>query len=269
MSEGEAKPKTKTMPAPTEAELALAKKLGRALGRNPTGQNALGRNPTGANAAPSSRNITASTNPVTSAHKSSDAPISPNSEREAVLAARRASVQPGEKRSIRPTSRAPVAARPRARKSIIALGALLLVAGLTAGGVYIKQTLDARSPAGRVRNELLSWELAAAESERAEAFANLDKGAPSTIVTAVDMLLDASRAQRADSNSQRTVQVVAHHYLMHYAAVVKAPPPREAAELGKKLYDGAPVAADMWTRARDAWRAWIAEQQSKGSVPKA
>jgi hypothetical protein len=264
MSEEESKPKV--LPPPTEAERALAKKLGRALGRQPTGASALGRNPTASDEAPSSRKGTGATTPVTAPPKSDPTP-SQRPDKEAILAARRASVQGSEQKSIRPTGRGP-AHKPRARKSIIALGVVLLIAALVSAGFYAKQMLDARSPAGRVRNELLSWELAGADAEREQAFGNLDREAPWTVLTAIELLSDTSRAERGDSNSQRTIQVVAHYYLMHYAAVVKAQPPKEAQDIAKRLFEGAPVPSDAWTASRKAWGGWVAEQQAKGAVPK-
>lgn len=274
MTEGEPKPKAVPSVPPTDAERALAKKLGRALGRQPTGAGALARQSTGANAVPSSRRsvpIAASSSPPTS-----DAPsgkpsskLEFSAEKEAMLAARRASLNPvpAEQKSMRPTGR-PATTKPRARASIVAFGVLLLLGVLALGGLYVQQVLRDRSPEGQVRNALLSWEFALEPFERDQAFGTLDQGAPATVRTAIELLTDASKAERADSNSQRTVQLLAHRYLMHYAELVKAAPPKPATEIAKQLLDGAVVGSDGWLAARDAWRAWLVEQQDKGAVPK-
>ncbi len=275
MTEGESKPKALTAQPtvpPTDAERALARKLGRALGRQPTGAPISSRShmPIAPSSPPKS---SVPKSPVpSSAPKSTDAPPSSSefsAEKEAMLAARRASLNPtaGETKSIRPTA-PPAPSKPKTRKSFLALGVLILLGGLAAGGVYLQQQLRERSPEGQVRNALMSWEFAIEPSERDEAFGKLDQGAPSTVALTIELLSDTSRAERGDSNSQHAMQVLAHHYLVHYAALVKAPPPRAATELGKKLIEASAVPASTWSEARDAWRAWLTEQQEKGVVPK-
>lgn len=268
MSEGENKPKpTPSVPPEPDRAAALARKL---TGRSASGRGGAVsvRNTTGpAPAVPSS------SKPVSSS-PSELAPPSMSAEKEAMLASRRAALtgnstydssKPG---AHRPWSVPPVGGAPRVRTGILALGVVLGLALLVVGAIYGKRMLDERSPEGLLRNDLLALEFSASPAERDAAFATLDAGAPSTVARTIELLTDSSRAERADSMSQRTIQMVAHVYLLHYAGLVKAPPPQAANEISRKLFEATPVAPDMWIAARDAWRAWLAEQQAKGAVPK-
>ncbi len=185
----------------------------------------------------------------------------------ALLAARRGLVNAPANEPARPER---PKTKPAARKPILALGALLLLLALAAGGWFAKRAMFERSSEGRVHAQLLAWEFAAPGDAvaRENAFAELDRMGPSAIPVAIDKLADASVAEAGSSKSTRSVQHLAHFYLMHFATAIKAPPPKEATDLGKALFDGAAVSPAQWLAARDAWRTWYADQQAKGAAPK-
>lgn len=249
MAEGEDKPKPFASPNRDRA-VALSRRLtGRpgALHRQPTGAQtpaALKTSTTGANA-------------------------QPNPDKEAMLAARRASVlgnsepaPPVRKKKLKLESgRKP-------RPLFLVLGVLVVLGALTAAGLYIRQSLADRSPMGQVRNELLNWEFALNGTDREAAFGSLDKRAPGSVSSAIELLLNGEKADRDDSKSERSMQSLAHLFLMHYATTVKAPPPPVANDVAKKTLDGQPVPAEVWTAAQTAWRAWLVDQQNRGAVPR-
>lgn len=189
-------------------------------------------------------------------------------EKDAILASRRASLITD--RPPPPTVRAkPVKLGDRKTRPIfLALGGVLLAGLLAAGAIFGKLMLDARTPQGQMRAVLMNWEFALSPGERDGIWSTLDKEAPSSLSRAIELLTDSSLPERSDSKSERSMQQLAHLWLMHYAAVVKTPPPPAAVELAARQRDGQQVTPAMWTAARDGWTKWVSEQQSKGTVPK-
>jgi len=256
MPEGdEPKPTMTPSSVPPDRAAALARKL--TSGRPPA---ALARQSTGSSNTVTPRPIVGSEPP-------------PPSKRDEVLAARRASIAPtpndlSKPGALRPDSRPPPAKR--TRKPFIALGALLVVAMLGGGGVIAKQMLYERSDEGRVHAQLLAWEFGPSGDPTARdgAFLEIDRMGPSGIAIAIDKLADESIAEKGASKSTRSVQMVAHLYLMHFASTIKTPPPKQATDIAKAVFEGSAIAQDRWLAARDAWRAWLVEQQSRGAVPK-
>ena len=250
MTEGDDKPKPST-PAPDRDR---ADALARRLVGNRSG--ALNRQPTGAQSPSALKNVTT--------------PAAANPDKEAVLAARRASVQGG---SIPPpqskrTKRRLVESGTKTRPLFIGLGVLIAIVALIVAGLYVREILANRTPVGQARTGLLAWEFAVTPAQREAAFAEIDRGAPTTVINVIDLLLDGTRAERDDSKSERSFQMLAQLYLVHYAAVVKAPPPAAASDIAKKTLEGQPVPSETWASAQAAWRAWLAEQQNRGVVPK-
>jgi len=249
-------PKKPTPSVPPDRAAQLARKLtGRsvppALGRQPTNPPASGRN-----AAP----------PL------SEPP--PVSKRDEILAARRASLSPPANDLSRPGADRPPSKAPpppeKTRKAILALGAVLLLAALIAGGLFARQALYERSDEGRVVSQLLAWEFTPSSdaAAREAAFAEIDRMGGAAINVVINKLTDASLPERGSSHSSRPIQLIAHLYLVSLAAKTKAPPPPAANDVAKLVLEGANVPQDKWVAARDAWRAWVTEQQAKGAVPK-
>lgn len=193
-----------------------------------------------------------------------------NPDKEAMLAARRASLmgttnQLPARKSAQPGADAkPMTVRPL----LMALGAVLALALIVIGAIVGKRMLDDRTPEGRVRNELLNYEFARNNGQRDAAFAALDTQAPASTKLAIDLLADGSLAGRDDSKSERAMQALAHLYLVHYASIVRAPPPPIANEIAQKVLTGQAVPGDSWAAVRDGWRKWLADEQAKGTVPK-
>lgn len=199
----------------------------------------------------------------------------PPSKKDAILAARRASVAPsqgalGKQPTPAPQSKRTTAKqKPRTRLGFVVLGVLLLIAVLVALGNFVKQTFYARSDAGRVHAQLLAFEFGPREpAAREAAFAEIDRMGASAGFIVIDKLTDGSLAEQGSSRSTHTVQQLAHLYLMHVATVSKAQPPKQAEEIEKAIFDGTAVSANQWAAARDAWRAWYSEQQARGALPK-
>jgi hypothetical protein len=261
MPEGNDKPKSDDRAATLRRKLA-GDRAG-ALGKQPTGaQTPVALKQAATNPPPSSKR-----NPPTTSPPPSTTPP-PSAEKDAVLAARRALVG-GTTRpppaSIRPLA---PAKDKKTRPIFLVLGGLLTVALLVIGGLYAKQMLEERTPEGQFRAQLMSWEFAIAPGERENIHAALDREAPGSLTRAIALLNDSSTPERSDSKSERTMQALAHLYLVHYASVVKAPPPPAANDVVTKMRGGQPVSPDMWNAARDGWTKWLSEQQSKGKVPK-
>jgi hypothetical protein len=171
--------------------------------------------------------------------------------------------------AIRPPSKAPPPGPARTRKSTLIIAAIALGIAVVAGAWYGTRALQERSPAGRVHRQLLAWQFAPATDVAAhdEAFAELDRMGTSALVIVIDKLADSSPAKDGSSYSTRTVQMIAHDYLMYVAARLKTPPPAAATEVANALSSGVRVADGQWLAARDAWRSWVSEQQSKGLLP--
>lgn len=256
MNEGD-EPKSKPTPSvPPDRAAALARKLTSGRSIPP----ALGKLPT------EPPNSVPSVPP-----KSSEPP--PVSKRDAVLAARRASLAPALNPQATPGAPRPESKRPppkpRTRKSFLMLGGVLLVALLAAGGLYAKRAMYERSDEGRVHTQLLAWEFGPREpAAREAAFGEIDRMGPAAVSLVIDKLADGSVAVQGSSHSTHTIQQVAHLYLMRLATTHKLQPPKQAEELEKTIFEGASPAPPQWNAARDAWRAWYADQQARGALPK-
>lgn len=200
--------------------------------------------------------------------------VPPMSKRDAVLAARRASIAPalnpqatpGAPRSV---STRPPPAKPRTRKVFVVVGAVLLVALLAASGLYAKRAMYEQSEEGRVHAQLVAWEFGPREpAARDVAFAAIDAMGPGAINLVIDKLSDGALVEKGSSRSTRTLQQVAHVYLMRLASTRKLPPPKEGEAIEKAIFEGTPPQQAQWAGARDAWRAWYADQQARGALPK-
>lgn len=172
--------------------------------------------------------------------------------------------------ALRPPSKAPPpAAPPMVRRSMLIVAAIALAIALVAGGLYAKHSLHERSPAGRVHRQLLARGFAPAAdmAARDAAFAELDRMGAVALPIVIDKLADSSPAQDATSRSSRTIQMLAHDYLMYVATRVQTPPPAAASEAASALSAGN-VSQAQWLTARDAWRVWVTEQQANGLLPR-
>lgn len=154
----------------------------------------------------------------------------------------------------------------RPRPLLLAAGVILLLLAAVLGATRIMATLAERSPSGRVRAALLSWEFGGASREAA--FVELDQMGAAALAPVVDLMSDASLAERGSSRSTYSIRQIAQVYLLRVATKLKVPPPAAADETVRALRAGTQPTDAQWASAQAAWRAWIAEQQSRGALPR-
>lgn len=182
--------------------------------------------------------------------------------------ARAAELQPGNvdvQRALRAAppakSKEPVKApaRPRGPRSVprvvVALGAVIVVLGMTFSGVALARVLR-RPPAAEriVRAHLVQNEadhaLGPAHVGSYEHEDALDAMGPAGAAQIISLLGDETRAEDEEIRSSKSYRRLANDYLVHYAdAVAKRAPPAEA--LAGEGID--------WLAVKSAWTDWLAK----------
>lgn len=188
--------------------------------------------------------------------------------RDDVYAARRGLVG-GKTQETKATPKPAKKAAASNRLIVFGGGGLLVAALLVAGGLYAKRALYAGSDEGRVRGQLVAWELGPRDVAAREAsFAQID-ALPHGAKTAVALLSDPETISSSGSHSTKSVREVANSYLLHLAAKLKVEPPPAAADVSRLLHDGAAPTAEQWRALQSAWTTWLGDVQAKGLLPKA
>ncbi|MBI2394168.1 MAG: hypothetical protein HYV09_31650 [Deltaproteobacteria bacterium] len=154
----------------------------------------------------------------------------------------------------------------RPHPALLAAAVILLLLAAVFGATHLMGTVAERSPSGRVRAALISWEFGGASREAA--FVELDQMGGAALAPTVDLMSDASVAERGSSRSTYTIRQIAQVYLLRVATRQKVPPPAAADEIVRALQSGTQPSDAQWASAQAAWRAWIAEQQARGALPK-